>query len=556
MYNTKEISERIIPLMEKIISNPSIRVNSESPDRSFEFINTLITDQSKELSVLLNFNDEQTILVTLVAWHTVNDKGCTAKTLCEYLSLSLFTTPLLEKKLAKLANEKHLLKNKHDGVYIYSVPGNLLGIFSELDVEKIHSLPDVLQMEKLLTVLFTELNECIISIEDAIKFIKQLFKKFPEQPLLAWITEFNLSNREECYFFYIINASSGGINSVDLDYWIKKHFSETADRISLRTKYYDDSSLFYKNNTFYLTEANIFDVQEIVLTKSTINKLYNTGLVISNLEKRSNLFTYVDFETITKKELYYNHKEKDQVRLLTDSLMPESYLKLQKGFVENKLALGFLVLLYGEPGTGKTETANQIAINTKRDIMIVDISKIRNKYVGDSEKAIKNVFKEYQRICKLSVQAPILLFNESDALINKRMNVASSTDQMNNSMQNILLQELESFEGILIATTNMIRNLDKAFERRFLWKIKFQVPELAVRIDLLNMRFNNVKREELIKFAERFPLTGAQIENLYKKVMIVNSLGTSENQAELMEEFAKQEIFSMENNKTKIGYLD
>nr|MBP9121051.1 AAA family ATPase [Ignavibacterium sp.] len=146
--------------------------------------------------------------------------------------------------------------------------------------------------------------------------------------------------------------------------------------------------------------------------------------------------------------------------------------------------------------------------------------------------------------------------NESDALINKRMNVASSTDQMNNSMQNILLQELESFEGILIATTNMIRNLDKAFERRFLWKIKFQVPELAVRIDLLNMRFNNVKREELIKFAERFPLTGAQIENLYKKVMIVNSLGTSENQAELMEEFAKQEIFSMENNKTKIGYLD
>ena len=70
MYNTIEISERIIPLMEKIISNPSIRVTSESSDRSFEFINTLISDQSKELSVLLNFNDEQTILVTLVSWHT------------------------------------------------------------------------------------------------------------------------------------------------------------------------------------------------------------------------------------------------------------------------------------------------------------------------------------------------------------------------------------------------------------------------------------------------------------------------------------------------------
>ncbi|MBK7573386.1 MAG: hypothetical protein IPI10_17945 [Bacteroidetes bacterium] len=187
--------------MEKIISNPSIRVNSESPDRSFEFINTLISDQSKELSVLLNFNDEQTILVTLVAWHTVNDKGCTAKTLCEYLSLSLFTTPLLEKKLAKLANEKHLLKNKHDGVYIYSVPGNLLGIFSELDVEKIYSLPDVLQMEKLLTVLFTELNEFVISIEDAIKFIKQLSKNSLNSHCWHGLLNSICPIEKSCYFF-------------------------------------------------------------------------------------------------------------------------------------------------------------------------------------------------------------------------------------------------------------------------------------------------------------------------------------------------------------------
>ena len=69
----------------------------------------------------------------------------------------------------------------------------------------------------------------------------------------------------------------------------------------------------------------------------------------------------------------------------------------------------------------------------------------------------KNQFKHFE-------QTPILLFNESDALIGKRINVTSSVDQMNNSMQNILLQELEDFKGILMATTNLTSNLDEAFD--------------------------------------------------------------------------------------------
>jgi SpoVK/Ycf46/Vps4 family AAA+-type ATPase len=113
--------------------------------------------------------------------------------------------------------------------------------------------------------------------------------------------------------------------------------------------------------------------------------------------------------------------------------------------------------------------------------LLVDISEIRDKYVGESEKRLKAVFETYRNSIKHFEQVPILLFNESDALIGKRINVNNSVDQMNNAMQNIILQELEDFRGILMATTNLTSNLDEAFERRFLFKIKYAKPSMGAK---------------------------------------------------------------------------
>ena len=100
-----------------------------------------------------------------------------------------------------------------------------------------------------------------------------------------------------------------------------------------------------------------------------------------------------------------------------------------------------------------------------------DVPQIKSKWVGDSEKNIKALFDRYREVVKRSKLAPILLFNEADAIIGKRQEGAErAVEKMENSIQNIILQEIENLDGIMIATTNLQQNMDTAFERRFLYK--------------------------------------------------------------------------------------
>ena len=173
---------------------------------------------------------------------------------------------------------------------------------------------------------------------------------------------------------------------------------------------------------------------------------------------------------------------------------------------------------YGAPGTGKTETVLQIARQMGRDIMQVDIAGLRDKWVGESEKNIKEIFTHYRKLCQTSDVMPILFFNEADAIINKRTkNVEHSVDKMDNAMQNIILQEIEDLDGILIATTNLTSNLDKAFERRFLYKIEFHKPDTDVKAKIWHYMLKDLSTAEAHQLASHFDFSGGQIENIARK---------------------------------------
>jgi SpoVK/Ycf46/Vps4 family AAA+-type ATPase len=116
--------------------------------------------------------------------------------------------------------------------------------------------------------------------------------------------------------------------------------------------------------------------------------------------------------------------------------------------------------------------------------MLGEISETKSKWFGESEKRIKAVFDRYHGLVKEKGIAPILLFNEADAVLGKRRELTQSRlgpDQTENAIQNIILQEMENLNGILIATTNMTVNLDKVFERRFLYKIEFDKPDTEAK---------------------------------------------------------------------------
>ncbi len=190
---------------------------------------------------------------------------------------------------------------------------------------------------------------------------------------------------------------------------------------------------------------------------------------------------------------------------------------------------GFCCLFSGAPGTGKTETVYQLARQTGRNIMRVDVDKIKSCWVGESEKNITALFDRYRNICKNSIIAPILLFNEADAVLGVRMEGASrAVDKMENSIQNIILQEMETLEGILIATTNLTTNLDKAFERRFLYKIRFDKPSVEARTQIWQIMLPALSDYNAHHLASQFDLSGGEIENIARRFSVNAILSGSE----------------------------
>lgn len=230
-------------------------------------------------------------------------------------------------------------------------------------------------------------------------------------------------------------------------------------------------------------------------------------------------------QTIVPKNMFYNEDERKHILRLEALLCQDSFVSIQQRMKEAGLRTGFCCLFYGAPGTGKTETVLQMARHTGREIIRVDLSSQKSMWVGESEKNIERIFADYRERLSQSELAPILLFNEADAIFSKRhVGVNSEVEQMANTMQNILLQNMENFEGILIATTNLADNFDPAFHRRFLYRIEFKSPSAEVRKQIWRSMMPDMDESNIKAMAERFSISGGQIENAVRKMMIESIL--------------------------------
>ena len=259
---------------------------------------------------------------------------------------------------------------------------------------------------------------------------------------------------------------------------------------------------------------------------------------------------------ITEKPLFFNDMVMHQLEDLAKLLDENHYLSICKRLRGKGLRQGFACLFYGAPGTGKTESVLQLAKKTGRDIMQVNISQVKSMWVGESEKNIKAIFDRYRVVAKNSKRVPILLFNEADAVIGKRKEGAErSVDKMENSIQNIILQEMESLDGIMIATTNLVQNMDVAFERRFLYKVKFEKPELAQRTKIWQSMMPELSEKTAERLASTYDFSGGQIENITRKCDVESILyGNDYVTDEKIEQYCREENI-VKKGTARIGFV-
>lgn len=260
-------------------------------------------------------------------------------------------------------------------------------------------------------------------------------------------------------------------------------------------------------------------------------------------------------DKITPKQLFFSAAVEKQVAQLRTLLMPDRFCSVQKRLEQHGMRRGFACIFYGAPGTGKTETVLQLARETERSIKMVDVPNLRSKWVGDTEKNIKAVFDEYRQLCTESGPAPILLFNEADAVLCKRSEGAvTGVDKMENAMQNIILQEMETLDGIMIATTNLTGNLDAAFERRFLYKIEFPKPTADESRHIWRSMLPDLTEDDAYALARDYAFSGGQIENIARKY-IVDTILEGEDKLDIstVHEACRCELFNR-NSRLRIGF--
>lgn len=172
---------------------------------------------------------------------------------------------------------------------------------------------------------------------------------------------------------------------------------------------------------------------------------------------------------------------------------------------------GLSVLFSGPPGTGKTMAAQVITNQLRMQMYKIQISQIVSKYIGETEKNLRQVFTEARNAnC-------ILFFDEMDALFGKRSEVKDSHDRNANIETAYLLQQMEEYDGVVLMATNLLQNIDEAFMRRINFVISFPFPDVPTRKRLWEKMLDTgapVDENIDIDFlAENFKIAGGNIKN-------------------------------------------
>ena len=508
----------------------------------------MIAHYAKELGARLNLTPIQALLLSLFV-NCYPDAEITSRDLAKHLGCTNLAILSCYEDIKVLQTKHYISEHKSKEDIEYCIPLNVITSFREnhdvTPADYRNLSPDDLFME--LNSALRSFLEVRIDYEELYDTFTAIISSNPQLLFCRQLNEYQLNKddwmllaRACCEYYY---CKSSPLEPDD----IRRMFPMRVGMNILRQ---------FRQNRHPLLERNLMEpaggelasAQEWVLSHRAAKDLMSE--VCSDLMETAKRGV-IEADTVVAKSLFYPSHTSQQISELESLLMPEKFDSVQESLTRHGMRKGFACLFYGAPGTGKTETVLQVARKTGRDIMQVDMSQMRDKYVGESEKNVKAVFTRYRRLCQESDRTPILLLNEADALLSVRLSsMHNAVDQMANTMQNIILQEMENLDGILIATTNLTSNLDAAFERRFLYKVEFLKPTAEESRHIWQAMLPSLSEENARTLASKYDFSGGQIENIARKQVVSNILhNTEELDMSLIHSACDQERLNHHSNE-------
>jgi len=396
-------------------------------------------------------------------------------------------------------------------------------------------------------------EEEIMNQEELQQEVVELISSNPQNYTVKSLKKNRFSVTETVLLLAICSEFIKGVIETDLDEILATVLDDSADKFRLkRDLMKGDNKLVRKGfirleNSFFRSDRNVS------LTDKAINELFDCDMGIEPRRQISDKDIILP-SNIGQRKLYYNPQEQEQLTQIRKFLSKQSYGKIIRELERNNMPKGIAILFHGAPGTGKTEGVYQLARILNKAILSVDISQTKSMFFGESEKEVKKLFDKYRKLVEKADNCPILLFNEADGVLGKRKQIGrSNVAQTENAIQNIILQEMEQLTGIMIATTNLTMNLDKAFERRFLYKVNFAQPEALVRARIWQGHIHGLKPMEARKLSEMFPFSGGQIANIARKIISGHIIYQRRLSLDEIIGFCEEE--RLDDGVRRVGYL-
>lgn len=561
-----EHSEKANPILDQLeaLSNAIVQLQ-DTPNVSLTEVPNLL-HVAKELQL----NPTQTAILSLVALSTPSCDPLTEKTVIKLLS-HFFNgkRAIVQQSIQSLMNDKIISRDMesetdfhlthryrralHTGdinAIIALKPFGLLPFLRNF-IDQVMSDHSYHPYGRMIgpSIQLTDHNLCVDRNRHlaCVKYLKKKIENHPQEDIGAMLFLAVLARR------VIVDEPvtlSEFFESIDKPHWEVKSFK--------KSEIHTESWAPLKDGYFEVSGKDLLDDDlEIAITDEGISTLLpelSADVLESLLEAKQITVPHKSPENIHPQNLIFDPSTEALLRPMHKLMQPKIRQKINQKL--NPKHQGICILLYGHPGTGKTEFCLQLAKEHNMPIMEVNVANIQNKWVGESEKNARKLFKQYAKLRKQSNRECILLFNEADALFSKRVDVDSSVDAMNNALKNIFLEEMEQFNGVLMATTNLTGNLDPAFERRFLFKVRFDRPTPETTAKIWQQYFKGMNADDGKNLAHRFDFSPGEISNIQRKYIIEKALGNTSKRFDLILSLAGNEKIqsSPRNGQKAMGF--
>ncbi|EIF1762781.1 ATP-binding protein [Campylobacter coli] len=365
------------------------------------------------------------------------------------------------------------------------------------------------------------------------KHIKERLKKSKFYNILADIfKEYSLEYKEQMIFLALLkeeytlsneNSVSREMNSLlslvsenDLEkHKNKSLLQENAPLLNLIE--YDEYL-----NAFGDISKSFFITDEILQRIINFEPKQNKKIKIENVLKEQDIFELIE-PSIDINDIIMPQNTKELLENILKQQDKKVLERLNSWGIKSNKNIEAKIIFYGPAGTGKTMSALAMAKSMKKTVLSFDCSKILSKWVGESEQNVRKIFDTYKNIVQTCKQSPILLLNEADQFLSTRVESSSGSDKMHNQMQNIFLEQIERFNGVIIATTNFLESLDSAFSRRFDYKIEFKKPDFKDRLKMWEKflpRKASFEKAFDVNLLANYELSGAQILMVVKNTAL------------------------------------